>query len=147
MTTLNNRRNLSQQLILEHSKKPRHRGKTEIIHRSKCGDNPSCGDKIELTVQLNSEGNVIEDIKFEGEGCAISIASADLMAEALCGKSVTEALEMVLCFRGLMKGEAEFPSKLNKLNVFQGVAQFPVRVKCATLCWHTLRAALEVEGF
>lgn len=146
MTISKKSRNWSQQLILDRAKKPRHRGKTEIIHRCQCGNNPACGDQIELTVQINSESNVIEDLKFEGKGCAISIASADLMAEALSGKNVMEALEMVQHFRRLMKGEAEFPSQLNKLNVFQGVAQFPVRIKCATLCWYTLKAALEEAG-
>lgn len=146
MTTLNNRRLVSQQVILEHSKKPRHRGKTRLIDRCHCGENPACGDKIELTVQLNLEGDIIEDIKFEGEGCAISIASADLMAEALSGKSIENALEMVEHFRNMMKGETEFPKELQKLNVLQGVSQFPIRIKCATLCWHTLKAALEVEG-
>ncbi|MEO8891947.1 MAG: Fe-S cluster assembly sulfur transfer protein SufU [Coleofasciculaceae cyanobacterium] len=146
MTTLNNRRRVSQQVILEHSKKPRHRGKTNLIHRCHCGENPSCGDRIELTVQLNLEGDIIEDIKFEGAGCAISIASADLMAEALSGKSIENALEMVQRFRNMMKGEAEFPKELEKLNILQGVSQFPIRIKCATLCWYTLKAALEVEG-
>jgi nitrogen fixation protein NifU and related proteins len=146
MTILNNRRQVSQQVILAHSQKPRHRGKTNPIHRCHCGDNPTCGDRIELTMQLNLEGNIIEDIKFEGEGCAISIASADLMAEALSGKSVIEALEMVQLFRSVMKGEAEFPQALQKLNVLQGVSQFPIRIKCATLCWHTLKAALAGEA-
>jgi nitrogen fixation NifU-like protein len=146
MTILSNRRNLCQQVILEHSKKPRHRGKTNPIHRCHRGDSPSCGDTIELTVQLNPTGDVIEDIKFEGQGCAISIASADLMAEVLRQKSVTEALEMVQRFRNLMKGEAEFPKNLDKLNVLQGVAKFPVRIKCAMLCWYTLKAALEAEA-
>lgn len=143
MTTLSNRRNLCQQVILEHSKKPWHRGKTNPIHRYHRGHSPSCGDTIELTVQLNQAGNIIEDVKFEGEGCAISIASADLMAEVLRGKSIDEALEMVQCFRSLMKGQAEFPKDLRKLNILQGVSQFPVRIKCASLCWHTLKAALE----
>jgi nitrogen fixation NifU-like protein len=97
-------------------------------------------------VQLNPTGDVIEDIKFEGQGCAISIASADLMAEVLRQKSVIEALEMVQRFRNLMKGEAEFPKNLDKLNVLQGVAKFPVRIKCAMLCWYTLKAALEAEA-
>lgn len=146
MTILSNRRLVSQQVILEHYKKPRHRGKTNLIHRCHCADNPSCGDRIELTVQLNLEENMIEDIKFEGEGCAISIASADLMAEALSGQSIENAFLMVQLFRNMMKGEAEFPKELQKLNVFQGVSQFPIRIKCATLCWHTLKTALEIES-
>lgn len=142
MTNSINQRSLYQQVILEHSKKPWHQGKTNPIHRYHQGYNPSCGDKIEVTVKLNQTENIIEDVKFEGEGCAISIASADLMAEALRGKSVDEALDMVEHFRCAIKGQAEFPKDLRKLNVLQGVSKFPVRIKCASLCWHTLKAAL-----
>ena len=140
---LSNVRDLYQQVILEHYKKPRHKGQTSPIHRQQRGHNPSCGDTIELTVQLNEAGDRIEDVKFEGEGCAIAMASADLMADALRGKQVDEALAMVKRFQGMMKGEDEFPKELRKLNVMQGVAQFPVRIKCANLSWHTIKAALE----
>lgn len=140
---LDNLRNLYQQVILEHYKKPRHRGRTRPVDRSHRGHNPSCGDTIELTVQLNSEQTHIEDVKFEGEGCAIAMASADLMAGAMRGKSLDEAKAMVQRFQDMMKGDAEFPKELRKLNVMQGVAQFPVRIKCATLTWHTLKAAIE----
>ncbi|MFB2881198.1 Fe-S cluster assembly sulfur transfer protein SufU [Floridanema aerugineum] len=141
--TLGNLRDLYQQVILERYKTPRHKGKTNPVHRYQKGHNPSCGDTIELTLQLNDAGDTIVDAKFEGEGCAISMASADLMAEALKGKTVTDALEMVERFQGMMKGEAEFPKELRKLNVMQGVAQFPVRIKCANLTWHALKAALQ----
>jgi nitrogen fixation NifU-like protein len=94
-------------------------------------------------VQLNDTGDRIEDVKFEGEGCAIAMASADLMAGALRGKEVGEALAMVQRFQSMMKGQDEFPKELRKLNVMAGVAQFPVRIKCANLTWHTLKAALE----
>nr|MBA2748476.1 SUF system NifU family Fe-S cluster assembly protein [Tatlockia sp.] len=134
---------LYQQVILEHYKKPRHKGQTSPVHRQQRGHNPSCGDTIELTVQLNDTGDRIEDVKFVGEGCAIAMASADLMADALRGKQVDEALAMVKRFQGMMKGEDEFPKELRKLNVMQGVAQFPVRIKCANLSWHTIKAALE----
>jgi nitrogen fixation NifU-like protein len=140
---LSNVRDLYQQVILEHYKKPRHKGKTSPVHRQQRGHNPSCGDTIELTLQLNDAGDIIEDVKFEGEGCAIAMASADLMAEALRGKQVSEALSMVQRFQKMMKGEDEFPKELRKLNVMQGVSQFPVRIKCANLTWHTLKAALE----
>jgi nitrogen fixation protein NifU and related proteins len=143
--SLDNLRDLYQQVILERYKKPRNRGQTEPIDRYQKGHNPSCGDTIELTLHLSSEGDRIEDVKFEGEGCAISMASADLMAEALRGKSTTEALEMVQRFQAMMRGEAEFPKEMRKLNVMQGVAQFPVRIKCANLSWHTLKAALELS--
>lgn len=141
--SLGNLRDLYQQVILERYKKPRYRGQTNPVHRYQKGHNPSCGDTIELTVQLNEPGTHIEDVKFEGEGCAIAIASADLMAESMRGKTIGEALEMVQQFQEMMKGNLEFPKELRKLNVMQGVAQFPVRIKCATLTWHTLRAALE----
>lgn len=141
--SLGNLRDLYQQVILERYKTPRHKGTTNPVHRRQKGHNPSCGDTIELTVQLNEVGDRIEDVKFEGEGCAISMASADLMAEALQGKSIEDALEMVKRFQGMMKGESEFPKEHRKLNVMQGVAQFPVRIKCANLCWHAVKAALE----
>jgi nitrogen fixation protein NifU and related proteins len=141
--TLGNLRDLYQQVILERYKKPKHRGTTNPVHRQQRGHNPSCGDTIELTLQLNEAGDYIEDIKFEGEGCAIAMASADLMAEALRGKSTVAALELVQRFQAMMQGQAEFPPEQRKLNVMQGVSQFPVRIKCATLTWHTLKAALE----
>jgi nitrogen fixation NifU-like protein len=94
-------------------------------------------------VRLNEAGDTIEDVKFEGEGCAIAMASADLMADALRSKPVSEALIMVQRFQKMMKGEDEFPKEQRKLNVMAGVAQFPVRIKCANLTWHTLKAALE----
>lgn len=144
--TLSNVRDLYQQVILEHYKKPRHKGKADPAHRSQRGHNPSCGDTIELTVRLNQAGDTIEEVKFEGEGCAIAMASADLMADALRGKPVLEALAMVQRFQNMMKGEDEFPKEQRKLNVMAGVAQFPVRIKCANLTWHTLKAALETPN-
>ncbi|MEB3359552.1 MAG: SUF system NifU family Fe-S cluster assembly protein [Synechococcales bacterium] len=150
---LDNLRDLYQQVILERYKKPRNRGKTDPVHRYQKGHNPSCGDTIELTLRLSEAEDRIEEVKFDGEGCAISMASVDLMADALKGKTLTEALEMVQKFQAMMRGEAEFPSDLRKLNVMQGVAQFPVRIKCANLSWHTLKAAIEqvtdaqAEGF
>ncbi len=144
--SLDNLRELYQQVILDRYKNPRHKGTTNPVHRHQRGHNPSCGDTIELTVQLNDTEDGIEDVKFEGEGCAIAMASADLMAEALRGKPITEALEMVEKFQGMMKGQVEFPKELRKLNVMQGVSQFPVRIKCATLTWHTLKAALEAAA-
>ncbi|EKQ67857.1 Modular FeS cluster scaffolding protein NifU [Leptolyngbyaceae cyanobacterium JSC-12] len=145
-SSLGNLRDLYQQVILERYKKPRHRGKTEPVSRYQKGHNPSCGDTIELTVRLNETGDRIEDVKFEGEGCAIAMASADLMADAIAGCSVDEALRMVQRFQDMMKGGVEFPQEFRKLNVMQGVSQFPVRIKCATLTWHTLKAALEASS-
>ncbi|UBF26453.1 SUF system NifU family Fe-S cluster assembly protein [Kovacikia minuta CCNUW1] len=143
---LENLRDLYQQVILERYKKPRHRGKTEPTDRYQKGHNPSCGDTIELTLKLSPAGDQIEDVKFEGEGCAIAMASADLMAEAIRGKTLDEALQMVQRFQTMMQGKDEFPPELRKLNVMQGVSQFPVRIKCATLTWHTLKAALEASN-
>lgn len=143
---LDNLRKLYQQVILEHYKKPRHRGITNPVHRHQRGHNPSCGDTIELTVQLEESERQIAAVKFEGEGCAIAMASADLMADAMRGKTIPEALQMVQSFQNMMKGEGEFPREHRKLNVMQGVAQFPVRIKCATLTWHTLKAALEHQS-
>lgn len=140
---LDNLRTLYQQVILEHYKKPKHRGQTDPVDRRQRGHNPSCGDTIELTVQLDAAARRIASVKFEGEGCAIAMASADLMADALIGKSIEESMDMVSAFQAMMKGEGEFPREHRKLNVMQGVAQFPVRIKCATLTWHTLKAALE----
>lgn len=142
-SSLGNLRDLYQQVILERYKKPRHRGKADPVSRYQKGHNPSCGDTIELTLRLNQAGDRIEQVKFEGEGCAIAMASADLMAEALTGRNVDEALQMVQRFQDMMKGGVEFPPEFRKLNVMQGVSQFPVRIKCATLTWHTLKAALE----
>lgn len=146
LMTLGNLRDLYQQVILERYKKPKFRGVTEPVHRHQRGHNPSCGDTIELTIQLNEAGDRIEEVRFEGEGCAIAMASADLMAEAMRGKTTEEALEMVQRFQTMMQGKAEFPSEHRKLNVMQGVSQFPVRIKCATLTWHTLKAALETSA-
>ena len=141
--SLGNLRDLYQQTILERYKNPRYRGKTNPVHRHQRGHNPSCGDTIELTVRLSEAGDAIEEVLFEGEGCAISMASADLMAEALRGQNIDDALEMVKHFQSMMKGEAEFPKQQRKLNAMQGVAQFPARIKCANLCWHAIKAALE----
>ncbi|HEY9645958.1 MAG TPA: SUF system NifU family Fe-S cluster assembly protein [Chroococcidiopsis sp.] len=143
--SLDNLRDLYQQVILERYKKPRNRGTTQPVDRYQKGHNPSCGDTIELTLQMDEAGDRIKDIKFEGEGCAIAMASVDLMADALRGRTIDEAQGMVQTFQTMMRGEAEFPTEFRKLNVMQGVAQFPVRIKCANLSWHTLKAALEQQ--
>lgn len=143
---LGNLRKLYQQVILEHDKKPRHCGITDPVHRHQRGHNPSCGNTIELTVQLEALEERIAAVKFEGEGCAIAMASADLMADAMQVKTLPEALQMVQSFQNMMKGEGEFPREHRKLNVMQGVAQLPVRIKCATLTWHTLKTALEHQS-
>jgi nitrogen fixation NifU-like protein len=140
---LENLRGLYQQVILDRYKKPHHRGTTDPIHRRQRGHNPSCGDTIDLTLELDSQQERIVDVKFEGEGCAIALASADLMADALRGLTISEALQLIQDFQKMMHGQGEFPKEKRALNALKGVAQFPVRIKCATLAWHTLKYALE----
>jgi nitrogen fixation NifU-like protein len=140
-------RELYQQLILDHSKKPRNFGKLEGANRSAEGHNPLCGDQITLYVEL--EGDVIRRIGFEGSGCAISKASASMMTDSVKGKTKSEAQRLFERFHDLVAGggnRAGDPGDLGKLAVFSGVREFPVRVKCAILSWHTLRAALEGKG-
>ena len=135
---------LYQEVILDHNKQPRNYGElTETEHRAE-GNNPLCGDR--LTVELTLDSGQIVDVRFRGQGCAISTASASLMTEAVKGKSVDEAKTLFEGFREMLTGDpsvpAEAPDELGKLVVFAGVREFPIRVKCATLPWHTLRAAL-----
>lgn len=137
-------RELYQQLILDHSKKPRNFGKLEGANRHADGYNPLCGDRV--TVYLKVEEGVISDIHFEGKGCAICTASTSLMTEALKGKSEQEAEPLYQKFHDLLTGDPSTRDDglgLGKLSVFSGVREFPLRVKCATLPWHTFRAALK----
>ncbi|MDY7004601.1 MAG: SUF system NifU family Fe-S cluster assembly protein [Cyanobacteriota bacterium] len=143
MNTQNHLRNLQHQTILERAKYPQNQGKTNPIDRYEIGDNPLCGDRIELTIKFSQTKQIIEDIKFQGKGCVLSIASADLMAEILLGKTREEALEITAQFRQMLKGEISLSDNLPKLNIFQGVSQFPIRIKCVLLSWHTLKTALE----
>jgi nitrogen fixation NifU-like protein len=143
MTVNDSQRHISQQVILEHAQKPRHRGTTNPIHLSSEKNNPSCGDHVLLTVQFNPTGDTITDIKFQGKGCAVSIASADLMAEMLRGKTITEALLMIQDFLNLIQGNYQFNEPLQKLNVFSTIVKFPIRMKCALLSWSTLESALK----
>lgn len=139
-------RDLYQEVILDHGRKPRNFHLLEdATHRAK-GYNPLCGDQLELTVQV--EGDTIKDVGFTGQGCAISTASASLMSGALKGKSRDEAQAMFERVHALLTEEgAEVDlDALGKLAVFSGVREFPARVKCASLCWHTLQAALEDQG-
>jgi nitrogen fixation NifU-like protein len=136
-------RELYQEMILDHHKHPRNFKKLENALSSE-GYNPLCGDRITVYVLL--DGDVIEDIAFEGSGCAICTASASVMTESLKGKSTKEAEQLFGKFHDLVTGDpSESPNTegLGKIAVFFGVREFPVRIKCATLAWHTLRAALE----
>jgi nitrogen fixation NifU-like protein len=134
---------LYQEVILDHNRRPRNFQVLEDANRTAQGFNPLCGDKI--TLYLHLEGDVIRDISFQGSGCAISKASASMMTDSLKGKTRDEAEALFKSFHSLvtegLPADVD-PAELGKLAVFSGVSEFPVRVKCASLAWHTLRAAL-----
>lgn len=137
-------RELYQEIILEHSKTPRNFRAMEAANRQAEGYNPLCGDHY--TIFLDVVGDSICDISFQGSGCAISKASASMMSQAVKGKTKAEAEELFDRFHRIITGEpGEDASGLGKLEVFAGVANFPTRIKCATLAWHTLQAALRGE--
>jgi len=140
-------RELYQEVILDHHKKPRNFGKLDDANRSSEGYNPLCGDRV--TVYLLIEDDKIEKVAFEGTGCAICMASASVMTEVLSGKTVGDAENLFGQFHDLVTGDPSQTAStegLGKLAVFFGVREFPVRVKCATLPWHTLQAAIENRG-
>jgi nitrogen fixation NifU-like protein len=137
---------LYQQVILDHNKSPRNFKKLENANRTAEGYNPLCGDKID--VYLETENGIIKDISFLGSGCAISKASASLMSSFVKGKSIEEAKEIFKQFHDLITGKLSDDKdleSLGKLRVFAGVREFPVRVKCASLAWHTMLAALKED--
>jgi len=142
---------LYQEIILDHNRRPRNFGALPDATRTAEGDNPLCGDRITLYVEL--AGDRIANVSFEGAGCAISTASASLMTEALKGKTVSEARALFDVFHHLVtEGEAAgaagigADAEIDKLAVFSGVRAYPMRVKCATLAWHTLKSALDQAG-
>ena len=135
-------KDLYQEVIVDHNRSPRNFGELDPPGRRLEGFNPLCGDR--LTLYLNQDGDRISDIKFNGSGCAISIASASLMTEGVKGKSVQEAETVFADFHELLTGadlEVDL-TRMGKLAVLAGVRDYPSRVKCATLCWHTLHALL-----
>ena len=134
---------LYQEVILDHNRKPRNFGSLEEPVRRAEGFNPLCGDRV--TVYLDLEGDRVRDIRFEGSGCAISTASASVMTETVKGKSMSEVDDLFRRFLDLVRGTTPGGAELGKLRVFSGVCEFPVRVKCASLAWHTLQAALKNE--
>jgi nitrogen fixation NifU-like protein len=135
-------RDLYQEVILDHNRHPRNFGPLPAANRKAEGHNPLCGDRV--TVYLDVEGDRIRDVAFEGAGCAISTASASLMTEALKGLGVEEARALFRGFHELLtKGDEG--EDLGKLAVFTGVREYPMRVKCATLAWHALMAALDAK--
>lgn len=136
-------RELYQEVILDHNRRPRNFRKLDSPDRTCEGFNPLCGDR--LTVFLDLEGDVITDVSFEGTGCAISRASASMMTDALKGKTVADAQALFEKFHHLVTSDPDTPPEtegLGKLAVFAGVREHPSRVKCATLSWHTLKAAV-----
>jgi nitrogen fixation NifU-like protein len=137
-------RELYQATILDHNKAPRNFGALPDANRTANGDNPICGDKLAVHLAVDDQGRVV-DVRFDGKGCAISTASASLMTECVKGRGREEIDETFERFHAMVTGnpsERVDAPELGKLAVFSGVREYPVRVKCATLCWHTLRAAL-----
>lgn len=132
---------LYQEVILDHSKQPRNFRELDGASNTAKGHNPLCGDNIDIYLKV--EEGVISDISFQGSGCAISTASASMMTESLKGKSRKDAVELADHFHRVVTGRNEGEKDLGKLTVFTGVQEFPVRIKCATLAWHTLKAALD----
>ena len=139
-------RDLYQEVILDHGRNPRHFHALEGASHEAHGHNPLCGDRVHLFLKIGPSG-LVEDIAFEGKGCAISIASASMMTDLVLGKEVTEAKILAEAFYQVAKGEAvKAPVQagdLERLEVMSGVSQFPMRVKCATLAWHTFEAAFD----
>ncbi len=137
---------LYQQVILDHNKKPRNFRKLEAANHTAEGYNPLCGDQ--LTVYLQLENDAVKDISFEGAGCAISKAAASMMTQVVKGKTRQEAEWLFAEFHKMVTGDLDesVPNQLGNLEIFAGVREFPVRVKCATLAWHTMQAALNNEA-
>ncbi len=136
---------LYQQVIIDHTKSPRNFGKLDPCNHDAEGYNPLCGDQLHIYLQIN-DANIIEGIQFEGQGCSISTASASLMTESLKGKSVADFERLFDAFHEMATADlSEEPDQetLGKLAVLAGVKEFPSRIKCATLCWHTLKSAID----
>ena len=142
-----NLKELYQEIILDHGKNPRNLRKTDNFNKDAKGHNPLCGDKVHIYLKLN-ENKKVEDISFEGEGCAISMASASIMTDLLRGKEENDVKEIVSKFLEMIKEKDEIKTNLlkddekTKLMCLSGVKQYPMRVKCATLSWHTLTSAI-----
>ena len=148
MSPLDDLRELYQEVILDHSKHPRNRGALEAASHRAEGHNPLCGDRT--TIFLRVEDGVVREAHFEGAGCSISTASASMMTDALRGKTLADVQSLFDRFHELVTADpsraAEVAPELGKLAVFAGVHEFPMRVKCASLPWHTMKAALEGGG-
>ena len=143
-----NLRELYQEIILDHSRHPRHFGALADANHVADGHNPLCGDRVKVYLQVDADDR-IADVSFEGRGCAISVASASLMTEMLKGRSIADAEQLMSGFLHLVKGEDAgdlLPDDREQLEVMAGVSAFPMRVKCATLAWHAMKSALDNEG-
>ena len=144
-------KDLYQEIILYHGKNPRNLKKSDNFNKDAKGHNPLCGDKVHIYLKVD-ENNKISDIAFEGSGCAISMASASIMTDLIKGKSDNEAKEIIEDFLGMIKENPELKNNIlkeddkTKLMCLSGVKQYPMRVKCATLSWHTLVSAMENDG-
>ena len=137
-------RDLYQEVIVDHNRSPRNFGRLDDADKTLQGFNPLCGDK--LTLYLKTSGETIDDIAFDGSGCAISVASASMMTDAVKGKTLNAAEALFSEFHGLLTGPAENAGDgagLGKLAALAGVRDYPARVKCASLCWHTLRSVIQ----
>jgi len=135
-------KDLYQEVIVDHNRSPRNFGKLDDADKTLEGFNPLCGDK--LTLYLKTDGNTIDDISFDGSGCAISVASASLMTDAMKGKTLQEADDLFNDFHDLITTDKEADlEELGKLAALAGVKAYPARVKCASLCWHTLHSVIE----
>ncbi len=135
-------KDLYQEVIVDHNRSPRNFGKLDNAKQTLEGFNPLCGDRLTLYLDINDDK--IENISFDGSGCAISVASASLMTDLMKGKSVEEAQEIFETFHDMLTTDKEVNSdEMGKLVALAGVRDYPARVKCATLCWHTLNSALE----
>lgn len=137
-------RDLYRELILDHARSPRHFGKLPEATHSADGLNPLCGDKLHLYLQINDDGR-ISDAAFEGSGCAISVASASLLTDAIIGMESANALEYATAVVSTLKG-VDAKIELGKLRALEGVREFPSRVKCATLAWHAMSSAIMQDG-
>jgi nitrogen fixation protein NifU and related proteins len=138
-------KDLYREVILDHNRSPRNYGRLDPADASAAGHNPLCGDRLNITLRL--DGDKLKDVRFEGQGCAISVASASLMTEAVRGKSRAEFAQLYDAVHQLLThAGASSPEHLGKLAALGGVSEFPARVKCASLCWHTLNAALQSAG-
>ena len=143
-----NLKELYQEIILEHGKNPRNLGKVHEFNKDAKGHNPLCGDNVHVYLKLNGQ-KIVEDISFEGSGCAISMASASIMTDLIKGKNEYEAKEIVEDFLGMIKENPDLKSEYlkedekTKLMCLSGVKQYPMRVKCATLSWHTFISAMD----